>query len=240
MQRYGPLPRIVRHGTRASSAASTSLRKLMRAVAQPIAIITLASSSSLSPLPSTTHNHGATVSSLTSISLDPALVAFSIKLPSKLGAALTLAGSATAGNVRVHLLAAGQEPLARAFARQPTRTVDPLDGPTLTVVAERYPPALFEELGRTSLGILECTLIKSMHLPTLVNECTSPLLSGSSSKGIQDEDEGGKQQGEEGSELFIVKVERVIMNEQVLQSEGSLVYWDHGYRVVGAKGSTGE
>lgn len=79
-----------------------------------------------------------------------------------------------------------------------------------------------------------------MHLPTLVNECTSPLLSGSSSKGIQDEDEGGKQQGEEGSELFIVKVERVIMNEQVLQSEGSLVYWDHGYRVVGAKGSTGE
>lgn len=161
----------------------------MRAVSQPIAIITV-------PL-SATKQHGATVSSLTSISLSPPLLAFSIKLPSTL-----VEGFKSSQKGILHFMGGNGEELARSFARQPKKGISSdLD--------------LFEELNRKSMGVLKCSLVSAIPLKDL----------------------GGDAEGEEGlgSELFIVKVDNIEINDQVVKEEGSLVYWDHQYHIVGGK-----
>jgi flavin reductase (DIM6/NTAB) family NADH-FMN oxidoreductase RutF len=101
-----PLARLLsRPYTRSSSSpdVKSSLRALLRSTAQPVAIVT-----ALLPGP-----HGATLSSFSSIALDPhALVAFSLRVPSRLARALG-AGSPLVVNV----LSAAQAPLAHRFAR---------------------------------------------------------------------------------------------------------------------------
>ncbi|TKY87514.1 hypothetical protein EX895_003528 [Sporisorium graminicola] len=103
---------------------STKIRALMRESAQPVALVTTL-------LPSagkaTKHIHAATLSSFTSISLDPDLVCFSIKTPSKLADALSshVASRRThavqeqegAGvDFVINMLSAKQAPLAAAYA----------------------------------------------------------------------------------------------------------------------------
>ena len=209
----------------------------MRKVAQPISIVTLSTSDS------PTHNHGATVSSLTSISLDPPLIAFSLKLPSRLGEGLLQISDGGKGrnSIRVYLLSAQQESLARAFARQhpPIPSTAQHDAATAATMpgstgeTAQFPSKLFEALEATSIGFLNCTMIKSMNLHALAatspSSTPSPIVSTSNGS-------DGEKMGL-GSELFIVRVDSVVMNEEVIEGKGgkggSLVYWDHQYRTVG-------
>ena len=208
----------------------------MRKVAQPISIVTLSTSDS------PTHNHGATVSSLTSISLDPPLIAFSLKLPSRLGEGLLQIGASGEGrnSIRVYLLSAQQESLARAFARQiPTTTssssISTTPSPGSTGETVQFPTKLFEALETTSIGYLNCTMIKSMNLHALAADSPS---SSAPIKSTLPVGSNGDNAGL-GSELFIVRVDGVVMNEDVIEGKegkgGSLVYWDHTYRTVEAK-----
>ncbi|GAA6050649.1 hypothetical protein JCM3770_000872 [Rhodotorula araucariae] len=245
-------PWLARALTTASRPALPSplQRELFRRVAQPVAVITarIPSSSPAAGAPAPgrqgeldgteLHNHGATLSSLSSISLSPPLVAFSLRLPSRLAAFLSPPlGSAKPAPApfRVHLLSTAQEPLARAFARQaplPARAQPspPPPPPSPGSAAEPDPPAtsfapeLFEALERGALGALDCRVVHTVPLSTLG-------LGGEAGAGAAVS--AGEDQPR--SELFIARVERVQLGSAAdVEGEGSLLYWDQRYAGVRA------
>lgn len=111
-----------RDGEDHSTSTSAKIRSLMRSTAQPVALITTF-------LPSTQgeeakHIHAATLSSFTSVSLEPDLVCFALRTPSRLADALEAhveerprGGEGKRGvDCVVNMLAAGQARLAAAYA----------------------------------------------------------------------------------------------------------------------------
>ncbi|GAC94243.1 hypothetical protein PHSY_001814 [Pseudozyma hubeiensis SY62] len=107
--------------TQSSHEISSSIRSLMRESAQPVALVT-----TLLP-PTNTQIHAATLSSFTSISLEPNLVCFSIKTPSKLADALAWHVSQRRGggggvevDFVINVLSSSQAGLAAAYARPGT------------------------------------------------------------------------------------------------------------------------
>lgn len=112
-----------RNGT---TSVSDQIRHLMRDSAQPVAIITSFLREGNSDLPSKTSNgtrlvHGATLSSFTTVSLDPSpLVAFSFKLPSRMAQSLVehhQSQREPQAHFIINVLADNQGHLAGAFAR---------------------------------------------------------------------------------------------------------------------------
>ncbi|KDN44731.1 hypothetical protein K437DRAFT_209424, partial [Tilletiaria anomala UBC 951] len=105
------------------------LREVMRASAQPVAIITTYMArdpSSASGAASQSRLvHGATLSSFTSVSLDPPLVTFSLRVPSRLADALVdisyslhelSASDSEQAHFVINILSESQESIAKAFA----------------------------------------------------------------------------------------------------------------------------
>ncbi|KAI0032676.1 flavin reductase like domain-containing protein, partial [Vararia minispora EC-137] len=93
------------------------LRNLLREMAQPVAVVT-------SHMPRTSPDdpayHGATLSSFTSVALSPhPLVAFSLRVPSRMAASLSnlALSNAPGAHMLVNLLSAPQAPLATLFSR---------------------------------------------------------------------------------------------------------------------------
>ena len=84
-----------------NTALADNLRSLMRSTAQPVSVLTIQSS-------------GVTLSSFSSISLNPPLISFSLRLPSKCAALLSATPKAA---FTLHLLSREQEALATAFAQ---------------------------------------------------------------------------------------------------------------------------
>ncbi len=206
----------------------------MRQVAQPVAIVTC------SLPPSTLPNHGATLSSLSSISLSPPLVAFSLRLPSTLAsflqppkgggcgfascsmsAAVPLPPVQELPKFTVHLLSGEQEAVARAFARQRPIATDTTPPPEEATTPDQpqptndaFPSELFEQLQAGSLGAMECTILKALPLKEFA---------------------GTQKSGDaEESELFLARVDNVVLPEGTELKKGSLVYCGHEYGVVEA------
>ncbi|KAI0955269.1 hypothetical protein AcW1_006899 [Taiwanofungus camphoratus] len=189
-----------------STAQSTdairhNLRALLRETAQPVAVVT-----SLMPLPAEsgphpTHPrfHGATLSSFSSIALDPhPLVAFSLRVPSRMATALRSAHAAppapapAPAHMVVNILSAAQEAVAVRFAR-PDLHPAPFATTAYALTQEGLPVL------EGALGALSCRLVAaSWPLHDL------ELLQGRS---------GGRETPWEGdgvaSELFIAAVTRV-------------------------------
>ncbi|GAA5939806.1 hypothetical protein JCM3775_001634 [Rhodotorula graminis] len=242
--------------TTRASLPSPLQRELFRRVAQPVAVITahIPSSTATSPAPSAgtaseepLHNHGATLSSLASISLSPPLVSFSLRLPSRLAAFLSTPTTSARGDAhpveptfRVHLLSTRQEPLARAFARQaplpakaqpspppsssPPTSPDPGAplSPSAPPPMAQIDPALFAELERTGLGSLDCRVVQRLPL--------SPLGAGPAGVGVEEQASVGVEDDQPRSELFIARVESVKLGEaEVDEGETALLYWDQQY-----------
>ncbi|GAA5904750.1 hypothetical protein JCM8208_001343 [Rhodotorula glutinis] len=231
-------------------------RELFRRVAQPVAVITAHIPSPASPSSTAgtstasdepQHNHGATLSSLASISLSPPLVSFSLRLPSRLAAFLsTPTAPAAAGahpaepTFRVHLLSTRQEPLARAFARQaplpakaqpspppssspsvPSSLGAPPAPPQASTLAH-FDPALFAELERTGLGSLDCRVVQRVPL--------SPLGASQAGAGVEEQGTIDVDDEQPRSELFIARVEGVRLGEAEMdEDETALLYWDQQY-----------
>ncbi|GAA6015855.1 hypothetical protein JCM10207_008819 [Rhodosporidiobolus poonsookiae] len=238
-------PRCARAYSTRPELPSPLQRELFRSVAQPVAVVSTfipsSTSSGVPPSPSAPAapgqsddaqpprpNHGATLSSLSSISLSPPLVSFSLRLPSRLAAHLSQSPSPP---LRIHLLSASQEPLARAFARQlplpapaapsppPTDGSNPWEAP--------FEPRLFEELDEGAIGWMECRVVERVGLSRL----------GSGAGGSQPEGEGEKAPWQPRSELFIAEVERVQLGKGLRDRSGeggvgSLTYWEQGYHAV--------
>ncbi|KAE8186532.1 hypothetical protein A4X06_0g7815 [Tilletia controversa] len=96
-----------------TDSVQEQLRAAMRDVAQPVAIIT-------THLPSSSLVHGATVSSFTTISMNPPLVAFSLRTPSRLAHALQRQQPDSAKDqphFLINLLSHTQADTAAAFAK---------------------------------------------------------------------------------------------------------------------------
>lgn len=95
------------------------LRALLRETAQSVAVVTALLPASTSTPASTPPYHGATLSSFTSIALDPLpLVAFSLRVPSRMASALNAnAASPGSAHLVINILSAAQPHLADRFAR---------------------------------------------------------------------------------------------------------------------------
>ncbi|GAA6053215.1 Flavin reductase-like protein [Rhodotorula toruloides] len=233
-------PWLARAQTTVSSGSLPSplQRELFRRVAQPVAVVTARIPSSDGEVDGATartgqkgrHNHGATLSSLASISLSPPLVSFSLRLPSRLATFLSSPSSPDALSTspfRVHLLSTSQEPLARAFARQaplpaPAQPSPPPSSQPSGQSWDSLPafePALFDELEKTSLGWMDCKVVKRIPLSELGED-------GPTSTG-----RGKDDSQQPRSELFIARVEQVSLG-QAKEGSGSLMYWEQQYAQV--------
>ncbi|KAF8552702.1 hypothetical protein OG21DRAFT_1511106 [Imleria badia] len=189
--------------------ARQRLRELLRETAQSVAVVTaLLPSASTSPT-----YHGATLSSFTSIALDPLpLVAFSLRVPSRMASALNAhvasVGSppSPSAHLVINILSAAQPHLADRFAR-PDLYPRPFADPR--VHWTRSQDGLPVLSG--ALGALSCRLVgASMPLARLRGSHVRD------AEGEGEAGEGGEQevpQADAGtglaSELFIARVLRV-------------------------------
>ncbi|KAG1732370.1 flavin reductase like domain-containing protein [Suillus lakei] len=221
-----------------------SLRKLLRETAQPVAVVT----STLPDHETTPRSHssvqgqknvpsifhGATLSSFTSIALDPhPLVAFSLRVPSRMALALNAHAAKPQTQMSPHMvvniLSAAQPHIARLFSN-PNLHPSPFaeSGVQWTRSADGLPVI------KGALGALSCTVV-GRSLPLSDTRWLHPSM---------EEWEADVQQVEGGSglasELFIARVLRV---EDVQEPEGQLennilrtlplLYHQRAYTTVG-------
>ncbi|WFD31885.1 hypothetical protein MSPP1_002925 [Malassezia sp. CBS 17886] len=252
---------------RADVVLGEAIRELMRSSAQPVAIVSAflpgeqcevdAAESERArengiPVPRSpppTHIHAATLSSFTTVSLSPPLVAFSIRIPSRLADALYAGATIPAGASRppadarerrphflVHLLSDKQTALSTYFA-QPGATpfaLDTLGGAPAAntdhpfVTHNTHPSATVEGqlLLQDSIGALACSLVYELDL-------TSPDLHGTAQ--FQRSDKGAS---DVGSALFLARIHAVEHAPRSAESAGPadlprpLVYWNRNYYTV--------
>ncbi|KAL1748171.1 flavin reductase like domain-containing protein [Schizophyllum fasciatum] len=186
------------------------IRALMRETAQPVAVVTSimppdggAGASHRLPV-----FHGATLSSFTSIAMDPhPLTAFALRLPSRMSTALKAANEDWEGShMVVNLLSSAQQSLARKFAR-PDLHHDPFSTTQYHLNADGIP------ILDGSLGALTCRLI-SAAVPLYDRVYLNALGSGSSAEAVIPK----LKRGEVMSELFVAEVLNV--EESVALYEG--------------------
>ncbi|TFK67700.1 hypothetical protein BDN72DRAFT_888816 [Pluteus cervinus] len=132
------------------------LLALLRETAQPVAVVT---SFMTGPPGSSARSkrvfHGATLSSFTSIAMDPhPLVTFALRLPSRMATALESAEPDAPSHMVVNLLCAEQAALAVKFSR-PDLYPEPFKSAPYTLTEEGLPVL------EGSLGALSCKLVSS-------------------------------------------------------------------------------
>lgn len=192
------------------------LRILLRDVAQPVAVVTTFMRGDTESTKATFH--GATLSSFTSIAMDPyPLITFALRIPSRMATCLDAAASdslqdpSAPSHMVVNLLSAQQASIAIKFSR-PDLHPQPFDSVAYKLTEEGIP------MLDGSLGALSCKLVSRaipLHdLGVLRNRDSRDAVSMS----LRKEDVA--------SELFIARVLRVErMPEQTLP----LVYYRRNY-----------
>lgn len=221
-----------------------AIRRLMRSSAQPVAIL-----SAFLP-EDRTHKaprfiHAATLSSFTTVSLAPPLVAFSLRQPSRMAdalrdgaAVLEESGGASSSSdaVRhksqrphflVHLLSSAQAPISDYFARPGATPYHLLE----ETVQDEHPFSMHptqpsqtvegQLVLRDALGTLACSLVYQLDL-------TSSNLHGSAHF------ETNEHPSDVGSVLFLAQIHAVELGEGETHPDTPrrpLVYWNQKYCV---------
>ncbi|KII85844.1 hypothetical protein PLICRDRAFT_44262 [Plicaturopsis crispa FD-325 SS-3] len=187
------------HSTVPEDTTRALLRDLLRKTAQPVAVVT-------SSMPvdhaadSPSKFHGATLSSFTSIAMDPhPLVAFSLRMPSRMGAALKAAQPHHASHMVINILSAAQESAAVRFSR-PDLHPTPFESVRYRLSEEGLP------ILEGSLGALSCKLVAASWP---LHDLEALEQRGASAWGVGVEAEGALEAGGVASELFIARVSRV-------------------------------
>ena len=191
------------------------LRILLRNVAQPVAVVTTFMRAGGDSESTNATFHGATLSSFTSIAMDPyPLISFALRIPSRMAISLDAAASdslqdpSAPSHMVVNLLSAQQASIAIKFSR-PDLHPQPFESVAYKLTEEGIP------MLDGSLGALSCKLVSgAIPLHDL------DLLRNGDSRGavLRKEDVA--------SELFIARVLRVeSMSERTLP----LVYYRRSY-----------
>ncbi|KAH0836442.1 hypothetical protein J3R83DRAFT_8047 [Lanmaoa asiatica] len=184
------------------------LRELLRETAQSVAVVTAF-------LPNLTTYHGATLSSFSSIALDPLpLVAFSLRIPSRMASALNThvpspsPPSPSPVHLIINILSAAQPHLARHFAR-PDLHPHPFQDPRVPYTRSHDGLPILSG----ALGALSCRLVgPSLPLANLrESHASDDEPAGAGFRVAGGEDEVQQVSGGTGlaSELFIASVVRV-------------------------------
>ena len=128
------------------------LRELLRHTAQPVAVVTsLIRSEGGRPTPSP--YHGATLSSFTSMAMDPyPLISFALRTPSRMAFSLKSAQRDLASHMVINLLSSEQAAVAVKFSR-PDIHPEPFNSVPYTLTQEGLPVL------EGSLGALSCKLV---------------------------------------------------------------------------------
>jgi len=219
----------------------------MRNSAQPVAVITtlLPQHQKVSIRPKSSHVHGATLSSFTTVSLDPPLVAFSLRTPSRLADALDSTGNLARGpHFIVNVLSTKQEIEAAGFSKPGLEpfslesdwtsqeassgpnndTKHPLStAPFHPSTIAKDDSGVFVPVLSNSLGSLACSVVSKVSLKDL-------------EEGAKDIDiEAGSDSNQGGSELFLARVHGVEYTGK-LEDEGEkrlpMVYWDQKFTSI--------
>ncbi|GAC76305.1 hypothetical protein PANT_20c00051 [Moesziomyces antarcticus T-34] len=156
-------------GSASDTTVSHRIRALMRESAQPVALITTLLPASLD---GGRRVHAATLSSFTSVSLEPNVVCFSMRTPSKLAAALDahLCSRTDRNQVDfvVSVLGEGQADVAAAYAKPGTPPLEELSAEEHPLhkaglldlqLGQDAPPAL-----KKSLGAFACQVVDTVPL----------------------------------------------------------------------------
>ncbi|KAL4399344.1 riboflavin reductase (NADPH) [Malassezia pachydermatis] len=220
-------------------ALSEAIRRIMRTSAQPVALVSAFLPSDLGTGPSN-QIHTTTLSSFTTVSLAPPLVAFSIRLPSRMADALR-AGAAiptshhqspTPAQIMskkphflIHILSSTQGPLSDYFAKpgappyvvgQANQDGHPFD---------THPMQLSESvegqlIPRDAVGTLACSLVYQLDLTS------------SDLHGTTEFENGCIHTDEVGSMLFLAHIHHVEQGDvppSVSDVRKPLVYWHQKY-----------
>ncbi|EPQ56537.1 hypothetical protein GLOTRDRAFT_59852 [Gloeophyllum trabeum ATCC 11539] len=177
-----------------SIATQERLRALLRETAQPVAVVTSRLQSSSSNATSAAY-HGATLSSFSSIAMDPhPLIAFSLRLPSRMATALKSVDPSAPSHMVVNILSAAQMHTAISFSRVDLHP-EPFKHEPYTLTKEGLP------MLEGSLGALSCKMVSSwpLHDLELIEQSLGAKL------------EAGSEWSGDGvaSELFVARVVRV-------------------------------
>ena len=135
----------------ASKTVKDKLRALLRETAQPVAVVT----SFMQPNSSNTSHtfHGATLSSFTSIAMDPyPLIAFALRMPSRMAYSLDAAQPDQASHMVVNLLSSEQASISVKFSR-PDLHPEPFSSIPYSLSEEGLP------IIDGSLGVISCKLV---------------------------------------------------------------------------------
>lgn len=207
-------------------ALASSIRQLMRTSAQPVAVITTI-------LPDERSAHGATLSSFSTISLDPPLVAFSIRTPSRLAEALSHHGSTSdcGAHFTINVLSEEQEDVANSFARpglEPCSLIDlqarSTNAHTTTDHPLIYAGTLLSKHAKSrdgcpipvlteSLGALSCSLVHRLNLRDAFSSSSNQAANGS-------------------SDLFIARIHAVEDLGDLARTKKPLIYRNRGFTTV--------
>ena len=202
-----------------SQTHEDKLRELFRRTAQPVAVVTVKVPAKDDQYPT---YHGATLSSFTSIAMEPyPLVSFALRVPSRLAAALRGPFLDAPPYMVINLLAAEQASIAEKFSR-PDLHPKPFHDLPFSLNREGIPVLL------GCLGSISCELV-SRPLPLHDLKFLEGLGRGGGSSGECASRIGGTVVS---SELFIARVHRV-EETQTAEQDGigtqPLLYRRRGY-----------
>src|ERR1700722_14161625 len=179
------------------------LRALLRETAQSVAVVTSLMHPGIYPKDSSIVYHGATLSSFTSIAMDPCpLVTFSLRTPSRMATSLKSDQPFLSSHMVINILSAEQSSAATQFSR-PDLYPEPFSSIPYFLNSEGLP------ILEGSLGALSCQMARTLPLHDL------DFLE----KRSEVPKEVALQRGGVGSELFIARVVRV----EESQSQGKEV-----------------
>ncbi|KAK7031712.1 flavin reductase like domain-containing protein [Favolaschia claudopus] len=145
------------YSTAGPEATKIRLRAVLRETAQPVAVVTSLMSHDASAASQGTRNepvyHGATLSSFTSIAMDPTpLVTFALRIPSRMASALNSAPLDSSSDLVINILSARQASIATKFSR-PDLYPHPFTTTPYFLNAEGLPVI------QGSLGAIACKLV---------------------------------------------------------------------------------
>ncbi|KAK1224671.1 hypothetical protein PQX77_012416 [Marasmius sp. AFHP31] len=218
----------------------SQFRALLRESAQPVAVVTTKTHSASSPSPSHSGSHsqyhGATLSSFTSIAMDPhPLIAFSLRLPSRMATYLSEVkaekrhsdsseSTETEAQLVINILSAAQEPLAVVFSR-PDLHPRPFSSSVEYELNRDGIPVL-----NGSLGAISCRLVTPPIPLHNLGSLRKGLEPGSILREQQMENEADVVDGVT-SELFIARVVDVQLSgeEEGHEERMPLLYHRRGY-----------